>query len=69
MVQSCFGIRIIELRELVSSMVVASREFLGNDLTIEAVVPPPPPHCITALTLFAEDSIGRILKYPLSTEF
>ncbi|XP_011499350.1 PREDICTED: putative zinc metalloproteinase C607.06c [Ceratosolen solmsi marchali] len=68
-VQSRFGVRIIELRESVGAMVIESRQFLGNHLTLETIVPVPPPYCISAVILFAEDSIGNILKYPLPTEF
>ncbi|XP_014209358.1 putative zinc metalloproteinase YIL108W [Copidosoma floridanum] len=68
-VRSRFGVRIIELRESVGGLVVASRQFPGNHLTLEAMVPPPPPHCLAALTLVAEDSVGSILKHPLPTAF
>lgn len=68
-VRSRHGIRIIELRESVGGMVVASRQFNGNHLTLEAVVPAPPSHCVAALSLIAENSIGGILKHPLPTSF
>ena len=69
MVRSRYGVRIIELRESVGGMVVASRQFPGNHLTLEAMVPAPPPHYVAALTLVAEDSVGSILKHPLPTAF
>ncbi|XP_001599746.2 putative zinc metalloproteinase YIL108W [Nasonia vitripennis] len=68
-VRSRHGVRVIELRESSGGMVVASRQFPGNHLTLESMVPAPPPHCIAALTLVAEDSIGSILKHPLPTAF
>lgn len=67
--RSRHGVRIIELRESVGGMVVASRQFPGNHQTLEAMVPASPPHCIAALTLVAEDSVGCILKHPLPTAF
>ncbi|KAJ8676566.1 hypothetical protein QAD02_012353 [Eretmocerus hayati] len=68
-VRSRYGVRVIELREAAGGLVVASRQFPGNHLTLEALVPAPPPHCIVELTLVAEDSIGCILKHPLPTAF
>ncbi|XP_076633603.1 uncharacterized protein LOC143347875 isoform X2 [Colletes latitarsis] len=68
-VRSRFGVRVIELRETSGEMVVGSRQFPGSRPPLEALVPPAPPHCLAALTLFAEDSAGNVLKYPLPTAF
>ncbi|XP_014230132.1 uncharacterized protein LOC106654673 [Trichogramma pretiosum] len=68
-VRSRHGVRVIELRESAGGLVVASRQFSGSHLTVEAMVPAPPPHHVQALTLVAEDSLGSILKYPLPTAF
>ncbi|KAK9302731.1 hypothetical protein QLX08_005351 [Tetragonisca angustula] len=68
-VRSRFGVRVIELRETSGGMVVGSRQFPGSRPPLEALVPPAPPHCLTALTLVAEDSTGNVLKYPLPTAF
>ncbi|XP_071867583.1 uncharacterized protein [Bombus fervidus] len=68
-VRSRFGVRVIELRKTSGGMVVGSKQFPGSRPPLEALVPPAPPHCLTALTLFAEDSTGNVLKYPLPTAF
>lgn len=68
-VRSCFGVRVIELRKTSGGMVVGSKQFPGSRPPLEALVPPAPPHCLTALTLVAEDSTGNVLKYPLPTAF
>ncbi|CAK9812290.1 Putative zinc metalloproteinase YIL108W [Anthophora plagiata] len=68
-VRSRFGVRVIELREISGGMVVGSRQFPGSRPPLEALVPPTPPHCLAALTLVAEDSIGNVLKHPLPTAF
>ncbi|KAL2723429.1 putative zinc metalloproteinase YIL108W [Vespula maculifrons] len=67
--RSRYGVRVIELRETSGGMVVGSRQFPGNRPPLEALVPPPPPHCLAALTLVAEDSTGNILKHALPTAF
>ncbi|CAL7950806.1 unnamed protein product [Xylocopa violacea] len=68
-VRSRFGVRVIELRETSGGMVVGSRQFPGSRPPLEALVPPTPPHYVTALTLIAEDSTGNVLKHPLPTAF
>ncbi|XP_012282907.1 putative zinc metalloproteinase YIL108W [Orussus abietinus] len=68
-VRSHFGVRVMELRESSGGMVVCSRQFPGPRPPLEALVPPPPPHCISSLTLVAEDSAGNLLKHPLPTAF
>ncbi|XP_046421779.1 putative zinc metalloproteinase YIL108W isoform X2 [Neodiprion fabricii] len=68
-VRSRCGVRMMELRESAGEMVVGSRQFPGPRPPIEALVPPPPPHCLVPLTLVAEDSAGNILKYPMPTAF
>ncbi|XP_034945938.1 uncharacterized protein [Chelonus insularis] len=69
-VRSCYGIRIIELRELSNGMVLNYRQFPGPRPPTEALVPLPSSfHCYISLTLFAEDSAGNILKSPLPTAF
>lgn len=68
-VRSRFGVRVIELRKTSGGMVVGSKQFPGSRPPLEALVPPAPPHCLTALTLVAEDSTGNVLKYPLPTAF
>ncbi|XP_015118408.1 putative zinc metalloproteinase YIL108W [Diachasma alloeum] len=68
-VRSRFGVRVMELRESSGGMVVNSRQFPGSRPPLEALVPLPPPHCLSPLTVFAEDSVGNILKHPLPTAF
>lgn len=68
-VRSRFGVRVIELRKTSGGMVVGSKQFPGSRPPLEALVPPAPSHCLTALTLVAEDSTGNVLKYPLPTAF
>ncbi|KAG7188515.1 hypothetical protein KM043_008149 [Ampulex compressa] len=68
-VRSRYGVRVIELRESSGGMVVCSRQFPGSRPPLEALVPSPPPHCLTTLTLVAEDSTGNMLKHPLPTAF
>lgn len=59
----------MELRESFGGMVVTSRQFPGTRPPSEAIVPLPPQHCLAPLTVFAEDSVGNILKHPLPTAF
>ncbi|XP_044008346.1 putative zinc metalloproteinase YIL108W isoform X2 [Aphidius gifuensis] len=68
-VRSRYGIRVMELRESSGGMVVNSRQFPGTRPPLEALVPLPPQYCLVPLTIFAEDSVGNILKHPLPTAF
>ncbi|RLU27512.1 hypothetical protein DMN91_001316 [Ooceraea biroi] len=68
-VRSRYGVRVVELRETSGGMVACSRQFPGPRPPLEALVPPPPPHCLITLTLVAEDSTGNVLKHPLPTAF
>ncbi|KAK0179217.1 hypothetical protein PV327_008030 [Microctonus hyperodae] len=68
-VRSRHGIRVMELRETSGGMVIIYRQFPGVKPPLEALVPLPPSHCFTPLTIFAEDSVGNTLKYSLPTAF
>lgn len=59
----------MELRESSGGMVVNSRQFPGTRPPLEALVPLAPQYCLVPLTIFAEDSVGNILKHPLPTAF
>lgn len=67
--RSKYGVRVVELRESSSGMVVASRKYLGPRPPLEALVPPPPHQCSVSLAVVAEDSVGTILKYHFPTSF
>ncbi|KAH0567513.1 putative zinc metalloproteinase YIL108W [Cotesia glomerata] len=70
-IRSSFGIRVIELREVSTGMVINYRQFPGVRPPLEAVVPPlssPLAHtCYDApLVIFAEDSVGNVLNITAS---
>ncbi|XP_053593253.1 uncharacterized protein LOC103578937 [Microplitis demolitor] len=66
-IRSSYGIRVIELRDASTGMVINYRQFPGVRPPLEALVPPlssPLAHtCYDApLVIFAEDSVGNVLN-------